>query len=85
MLIKCSTGTYINGVYFLFITWSIYVCNFLCINRYFDKYNSDDAVNSYLHHCIEKFEGMSDVQETGILSMHIWVFMCAYTGIFRIP
>jgi len=60
---------------------------YIYINRYFDKYNCDDATNSYLRHCIEKFEGMSDIQEIATL-MHSFVdryFLCAYTGVFAIP
>jgi len=62
----------------------MYICNSLCINRYFDKYNCDDAVNSYLRHCIEKFEGMSDVQEIAAV-MHSFVdryFEYTYMGVF---
>jgi len=35
-------------------------------------YNSDEAINTYLHHCIEKFEAITDLQRIADV-MHSFV------------
>lgn len=36
--------------------------SYVDVFRYSTKYNNDDAINTYLHHCIEKIEAMTDMQ-----------------------
>ena len=50
--------------------------------RHYDKYNCDDAVNSYLRHCIEKLEGMSDVQEiAGVMHSFVERYVHVYNSV----